>query len=166
VAAALGIVAGYLPCNPDPLRAQLPILVIHGAHDAMARFGPTRAHPATGRFCDDYPARAQVDHFAHDMGLSPKPQLRDSASSAVRVEDYLPKQKGAKGFVRFLIVKNGGHAWPGGVRERYRYCDLPTSGPDATGLLLDFFQHPPAATNISAPATAPAKQPKKRKTHS
>jgi len=161
VAAALAVVGGYLPCDPDPLRSQLPILVIHGARDAMARFGPTRAHPVTGRFCEDYPARAQVDHFARGMGLSPKPHLRDSQTSPVRIEDYSPKQKGAKGFLRFLIVKNGGHAWPGGVRERYRYCDPPTAGPDATGLLLDFFQHPPVAVDTAA---APAKPVKNRKT--
>jgi polyhydroxybutyrate depolymerase len=143
IAAALALVGGSIPCDaPAPARA-LPVLVIHGALDEMARFNPTRAHPATGKACEDHPARAQVDHWVRGMRLNPKPAVRDAGSSPVRIEDYTAQAKGAPGFVRFVIVKNGGHAWPGGARERYRYCDMPTASPDATAMVLGFFLHPP-----------------------
>ncbi|HWR04471.1 MAG TPA: dienelactone hydrolase family protein, partial [Humidesulfovibrio sp.] len=138
VAATLTSVAGYLPCDTKDPADSLPVLVIHGAQDKVARFAPTEAKPATGRYCEDYPARAQVDFWVRGMNLSPTPQVRDSGKTPARVEDYAPKGKAGRGSVRFVIVKNGGHAWPGGERERYRYCDMPTTGIDASALVLEF----------------------------
>jgi len=160
VAAALASVAGSLPCDAARPDGQLPVLVIHGSRDAVARFAPTPAHPATGRFCEDHPARAQVDFWVRGLGLGPKPQVRDSTASPVRVEDYGPARRGARGFVRFVIVKGGGHAWPGGARQRFRYCDMPVTGLDATGLVLDFFLRPPslAPAPEKAKPAAPAKK--------
>jgi len=159
VAATLTSVAGYLPCDTKDPADSLPVLVIHGARDQVARFAPTQARPETGRYCEDYPARAQVDFWVRGMNLSPKAQVQDSAKSPARVEEYAAKGKAGRGSVRFVIVKNGGHAWPGGARERYRYCDLPTSGTDATGLVLDFIKHPGG----SAPQKDQEKSPAKAK---
>ena len=139
VAAAIAVVAGYLPCDADTSPEPLAVLIIHGNHDCVARFGPTEAHPRTGRYCEDYPAKAQVDFWVRGLGLSTKPQVQDGKKSRVRVEDYGPG-KGGRSLVRFVIVKAGGHAWPGGARERYRYCDPPTDGPDVSALVLDFFK--------------------------
>ncbi len=136
VAATLVSVAGYLPCDaPKPTEA-LPVLIVHGDRDQVARFAPTAAHPATGRFCEDHPARAQADFWVQNLDLAPAPKVRETA--AARVEESAPGKKGGRGFLRFVIVKGGGHAWPGGPRERFRYCDAPSSGVDATGLLLEF----------------------------
>lgn len=166
VAASLTSVAGYLPCDAQQPAGALPVLVIHGAQDKVARFAPTEAKPATGRFCEDYPARAQVEFWVRGMRLSPKGKVQDSPKSPSRVEEYGPA-KGKAGGVRFVIVKNGGHAWPGGTREQYRYCDLPTSGTDATGLLLDFIKRaggaPQAAEADKAPAKPDAKAGKAKK---
>ncbi|MDR3640042.1 MAG: PHB depolymerase family esterase [Humidesulfovibrio sp.] len=150
VTAGLAVAAGYLPCDVERPADRLPVLIIHGARDQVARFAPTRAHPATGRFCEDSPARAQVDDWVRGMELSPKARVRDSRTSPLRVEDYASVQRGGRGFVRFVIVKNGGHAWPGGQCERYRYCDLPSASLDATGLVLDFFRKPPAVASAVA----------------
>lgn len=152
VAASLVSAAGYLPCDAPKPPEDLPVLIIHGDRDQVARFAPTSAHPATGRFCEDHPARAQADFWVRGMGLAPAPKVRETA--AVRQESYAPKQKNARGLVRFVIVKGGGHAWPGGARERYRYCDLPATGVDATGLMLEFCKHP--AERESTTASAPA----------
>ncbi len=168
VAAALVSVAGYLPCDAERPSANLPVLVIHGSRDAVARFGPTEAHPATGRYCEDYPARAQVDFWVRGMGLSPKASVQESRKSPLRVEDYGPAKKGGRGSVRFVIVQGGGHAWPGGARERYRYCDLPTDGVDATGLVLDFCRRQPGsapqaqdrAASPASPASPARKKPR------
>lgn len=140
VAASLVSVAGYLPCDAPKPPENLPVLLIHGDRDQVARFAPTRAHPATGRFCEDHPARAQAEFWVRGMGLAPEPKVRETA--AARQEFHAPKPGGASGLLRFVIVKGGGHAWPGGPRERYRYCDLPTAGVDATGLVLEFCKHP------------------------
>lgn len=138
VVAAIASVAGYLPCDAPTPKEPLPVLVVHGNHDRMARFGPTEAHPRTGRFCEDFPAKAQVDFWVRGLGLKAKPQqVQDGKKSRVRVERY---GKGGRAQVEFVIVKGGGHAWPGGARERYRYCDLPTPDPDATALVWDFFK--------------------------
>jgi polyhydroxybutyrate depolymerase len=166
VAATLTSVAGYLPCDTKEPADSLPVLVIHGARDQVARFAPTQARPETGRYCEDYPARAQVDFWVRGMGLSSKAHMQDTAKAPARVEEYPPGKKGGRGSVRFVIVKNGGHAWPGGARERYRYCDLPTSGTDATGLVLDFLKHPgggaPQKDQEKGQAKAKPAAPKKK----
>jgi polyhydroxybutyrate depolymerase len=153
VLASLASVAGYLPCDAAPPKEALPVLVIHGNHDRMARFGPAQGQARTGHLCEDFPAKAQVDFWVRGLNLKTKPQGQDSQKSRVRVERYGPDKQG-RGLVEFVIVKGGGHAWPGGARERYRYCDLPTPDPDATALLWEFFkrQARPGAQEKSAPA--------------
>lgn len=164
VAASLASVAGYLPCDAPAPSDSLPVLIIHGERDQVARFAPTPAHPATGRFCEDFPARAQAEFWVRGLELSPKAQIQDGGKTSARVEEYRPKHEGARGQVRFVIVKNGGHAWPGGTRERYRYCDLPASGVDATGLVLEFFKHPNGpAQEKSQPQAKGGRSPAKQK---
>lgn len=160
VAASLVSVAGYLPCDAPKPPEDLPVLIIHGDRDQVARFAPTQAHPATGRFCEDHPARAQADFWVRGMDLAPAPKVRETA--AMRQESYAPKQKNARDLVRFVIVKGGGHAWPGGTRERYRYCDLPATGVDATGLVLEFCRRPAGheITAASAPAKSKTRKPR------
>jgi polyhydroxybutyrate depolymerase len=163
VAAAIASVGGSMSCDaPRPPEA-LPVLVIHGARDVMARYNPTPAHPATGRLREDHQAKAQVEHWVRGMNLPRTPRVREDA--AVRVEDYAPVPaqgaQGGRGFLRFVLVKEGGHAWPGGASEVYRYCVLPTRRPDATALVLDFFSHPPRAAG-AAPAPAKKQKPRKR----
>lgn len=152
VAASLISAAGYLPCDAPAVPEGLPVLLIHGDRDQVARFAPTRAHPATGRFCEDHPARAQADFWVRGMDLAATPKVRETA--AARQEFYAPKSGGASGLLRFVIIKGGGHAWPGGPRERYRYCDLPTAGVDATGLVLEFCKHPFGQTQANASSSA------------
>jgi len=160
-AAALISVAGYLPCDAERPSENLPVLVIHGSRDGVARFGPTEAHPATGRYCEDYPARAQVDFWVRGMNLSPKAQVQESRKSPLRVEDYGPAQRGGRGSVRFVIVQGGGHAWPGGARERYRYCDAPMAGVDATGMVLDFCRRQPSGVPQAQDSAAASVKKKK-----
>ncbi len=167
VLASIASVAGYLPCDAQPPQEPLPVLVIHGNQDHVARFGPTAAHPRTGRYCEDFPAQAQVEFWVRGLGLKPKPQqVQDDKKSRVRVERYSPGSKGGRALVEFVIVKGGGHAWPGGARERYRYCDTPTPDPDATALLWDFFkrQARPAASEKTVTPERPQKSGKKTAT--
>jgi polyhydroxybutyrate depolymerase len=159
--AAIAVVAGSLPCGLAAPAKALPVLLVHGARDHVARFAPTPAHPATGDACEDYPARAQADYWVRGMKLSPKPVVRELQAGRLRVEDY-PARPGGRGFVRYVIVKEGGHAWPGGARERYRYCDLPTGDLDASALVLDFFRRD---GRVSPPAEGkPTNSKTKKKT--
>ncbi|MBU1230587.1 MAG: hypothetical protein KKA55_13570, partial [Proteobacteria bacterium] len=166
VLASLASVAGYLPCDAQAPQEPLPVLVIHGSHDQVARFGPAQGHPRSGRFCEDFPAKAQVAFWVRGLGLAERPrQVQDAALTSgsrgrVRVERY---GQGGRAQVEFVIVKGGGHAWPGGPAERYRYCDLPAPDPDATALVWSFFQRQarPAPGETPAPAPAPRKAGKK-----
>ena len=165
IIASLASVAGYLPCDAQTPQEPLPVLVIHGNRDQVARFGPTESHPRTGRYCEDYPAKAQVEFWVRGMDLPARPlQVQDGRKSRVRVERYGPA-RGGRAQVEFVIVKGGGHAWPGGASERYRYCDQPTPDPDATALLLDFFkrQARPGAPETAAKAETPRKAETRQK---
>jgi polyhydroxybutyrate depolymerase len=165
VVAAIASVAGYLPCELALPKEPLPVLVIHGNRDRVARFGPAQDQPRTGRLCEDFPAKAQVDFWVHGLGLKAKPQqVQDARNSRTRVERYGPDKKNGRAAVEFVIVKGGGHAWPGGKDVRYRYCDLPTPDPDATAMLWNFFkrQTRPGAPEKAAPPQKPGKKPSRR----
>lgn len=156
LAASLSSVAGALPCElPRPAR-DLPVLVIHGDRDQVARFGPAAGHPATGRLCEDHPAQAQAEFWVRGMNLSDPPRLYEDG--LVRVEDFAARDGQAR--VRFLVVKGGGHAWPGGPAERYPHCDLPVAGVDATGLLLDFVRRADAAVQQQRSGAARPRSPR------
>lgn len=159
VAAAIAAVAGYLPCDAPAPQEPLPVLVIHGNRDRVARFGPHQDQPRTGRFCEDFPAKAQVDFWVRGQNLKARPQqVQDGQNRRTRVERYGPDKKSGRALVEFVIVKGGGHAWPGGEAVHYRYCDLPTPDPDATTLVWDFLkrQARPGGPDKAAPAK-PAK---------
>jgi len=141
VVAAIASVAGYLPCDAPAPQEPLPVLVIHGSQDRVARFGPPQGQPQTGRLCEDFPAKAQVDFWVRGLGLKTKPHyVQDAPKSRTRLERYGPDSKNPRALVEFVTVKGGGHAWPGSANVRYRYCDLPTPTPDATALLWDFLK--------------------------
>lgn len=166
VAAAIASVAGYLPCDAPAPKEPLPVLIIHGNRDRVARFGPPSGQPHTGRFCEDFPAKAQADFWVRGQNLQAKPQqVQDGQNRRTRVERYGPEKKAGRALVEFVIVKGGGHAWPGGEAVRYRYCDLPTPDPNATALLWDFFkrQANTGAPDKSATPKIPANKPAKGK---
>jgi polyhydroxybutyrate depolymerase len=164
VAAAIASVAGYLPCDAPAPPEPLPVLIIHGNHDRVARFGPAPGQPRTGRFCEDFPAKAQAVFWVQGLNLHAKPQqVQDGQNRRTRVERYGPDKNTGRALVEFVIVKGGGHAWPGGEAVRYRYCDLPTPDPDATTLVWDFFKR---QARSGTPDKTPAKKPAKGKTRS
>lgn len=161
VVAAIASVAGQLPCELALPKEPLPVLIIHGNRDRVARFGPAQGQPRSGRFCDDFPAKAQVDFWVHGLGLNAKPQqVRDARNSRTRLERFGPDKKTGRAAVEFAIVKGGGHAWPGGEAVRYRYCDLPTPDPDATAMLWNFFKRQ-ARDGAAEKTAAPRKTSKK-----
>lgn len=158
VAAAIAVVSGTLPCDLDPPAAALPVLIVHGDQDKMARYAPTAAHPATGRACEDYPARAQVDYWVRGMGLPAKPRVLEHTKTHSRMEIYEGGKKG-RAEVRYLVVHGGGHAWPGGAREVYKYCDMPPREPDVTALIWEFLSRHSLGV---APQPAPGKSKQRR----
>lgn len=164
VAAAIAVVSGTLPCDLDPPQKALPVLIVHGDQDKVARYGPTAAHPATGRACEDHPARAQVDYWVRGMGLPGKPKVLEHTKTKSRLEIYEGKGRAE---VRWLVVHGGGHAWPGGAREVYKYCDMPPREPDVTALVWEFLsRHSLGAASQAEktePEQAPAKKPKKKR---
>lgn len=166
VAAAIAVVSGTLPCDLDPPKAALPVLIVHGDQDKVARYAPTPAHPATGRSCEDYPARAQVDYWVRGLGLPGKPRVLEHTKTHSRMEIYEGGKKG-RAELRYLVVHGGGHAWPGGAREVYKYCDMPPREPDVTALVWEFLSRHSlgAASQVekAEPEQAPAKKSKKKR---
>lgn len=159
VVAAIAVVSGTLPCDLEPPQRPLPVLIVHGDQDRVARFGPTASHPATGRSCEDYPARAQVDYWLRGLGLSAKPRVLEHAKTRSRLEIYENGPNGKKGRaeLRWLVVHGGGHAWPGGAREVYRYCDMPPREPDVSALVWEFLSR----HSLGAAALPDKTQPEK-----
>lgn len=167
VAAAIAVVSGTLPCDLDPPKTALPVFLVHGDQDKVARFGPTAAHPATGRSCEDYPARAQVDYWVRGLGLSAKPKVLEHTKTRSRLEIYEggPGGKRGRAELRSLVVHGGGHAWPGGAREVYRYCDMPPREPDVSALVWEFLsRHSLGASALPGQAEQPAAaKPRKKR---
>lgn len=166
VVASIAAVAGNLPCDLPPPREPLPVLLINGSHDRMARFGPAPGQARIGRLCEDFPANAQAEFWVRGQGLSPKPRkVVDGQRVRARTAFYGPEKKSGRASVEYVIIKGGGHAWPGGEAVRYRYCDLPTPAPDATALVWEFFrqQARPGSTEKAPAPQKTAKKPTKGK---
>lgn len=166
VAAAIAVVSGTLPCDLDPPPKALPVLIVHGDQDKVARFGPTASHPATGRPCEDHPARAQMDYWVRGMGLPGKPRVLEHTKTRSRLEIYEGSGKKGRAEVRWLVVHGGGHAWPGGAREVYKYCDMPPREPDATALVWEFLSRHSLGASVppdKADEPAAPRKPKKKR---
>jgi len=170
VVASIASVSGSLPCDTPPPREPLPVLLIHGNRDRVARFGPASGQQRSGRLCEDFPANAQADFWVRGLGLSPKARkVVDGRKVRARVEYYGPENaadgKTGRASVEYVIVKGGGHAWPGGEAVRFRYCDLPTPDPDATALLWEFFKRqarPVGPEKAAAGKTSPQRKSGKK----
>jgi polyhydroxybutyrate depolymerase len=136
VAPVVAALFGDEPRPADPVSA----LMINGLQD---RNVPAQGGPPGGRFPRAWdgtpvrPARAQAQFWADADGCADGP--REDDRGAFRFSAYrCPAGKA----VELYLVKEGGHAWPGG-RKGSRLGDEPGSALDATDLIWSFFKaHP------------------------
>jgi polyhydroxybutyrate depolymerase len=135
--AAVAVVAGALNVACEP-REPVSVLAIHGTADQHVRYegGPTRA--GVEQRTDASVADSVGFWTSHDECPAPPQENRDGA---VTVTSHGPCSAGTR--VTLYSVDGGGHAWPGGERNRPGADPAPPE-PDATAVIVDFFEHVPA----------------------
>jgi polyhydroxybutyrate depolymerase len=135
--AAVAVVAGALNVACEPSEP-VSVLAIHGTADRHVRYagGPTQAgvEPRTDA------SVAESVGFWTDHDDCPAPP-KESRAGAVTVTSHGPCAAGTR--VTLYSVDGGGHAWPGGERNRPGADEAPPK-PDATAVIVDFFAHVPA----------------------
>jgi polyhydroxybutyrate depolymerase len=141
--AAIAPVIGAVFGDEPPPKRPVPALIVVGADDrimpgagGMPGAGLSlpggRASEAADR--PIAPARAQADYWAKADGCRTE-AVREEPSATVTTHGGC--RGGAE--VRFYVVKNNGHAWPGGEAARPE-ADRPTQAFDATEVIWDFFR--------------------------
>jgi polyhydroxybutyrate depolymerase len=138
--AAVGVMAGHLAEGLRDLRSPVSLIAISGDRDPFAPLEGGEA--GTPRLkMRTRPARLNSSDWAKANGLPDDPQsVRDD--EALLVRQWGPNEAGTE--VRWIVVRNHGHAWAGGSES------LPESiiGPgstalDATREMWEFFKaHP------------------------
>lgn len=138
--AAVGPVVGGLWGDEVLPPMAVPAIIINGAEDEMVPLQGGTIGPAFGGLLPDAtdgtplaPALSQAEFWAkaNQCGATP---VRTETGVDVR-EDY---RCPAGAEVVFYVIKDAGHAWPGGTPGT-RLGDMPTQEFDATDILWDFF---------------------------
>jgi len=140
IAPVVGTVFGDEAAPAGPVSA----IMINGMLDESV---PPAGGPPGGLFPDAWdgtptrPAIEQGAFWAKANGCAAASEERDT-DSYLQSSYRCPAGRG----VEVYLVKNNGHAWPGGSAGSRR-GDAPTTGLDATDLIWAFFKsHPRAAT--------------------
>ena len=153
--AAVGVMAGHLAEGLRDLRSPVSLIAISGDRDPFAPLEGGEA--GTPRLkMRTRPARLNSSDWAKANGLPDDPQsVRDD--EALLVRQWGPNEAGTE--VRWIVVRNHGHAWAGGSES------LPESiiGPgstalDATREMWEFFKAHPTPRGHRTWCTARAMQ--------
>ena len=123
----------------DETKPQYPVsaLMLNGMLDKHV---PNQGGPPGGRFPDSWdgtptqPALEQAAFWAHADGCANAPDKEDKGPFILTRYDC-PAGRA----VEIYLVKDNGHAWPGGQRGR-RMGDKPSSSVNATDVIWAFFQ--------------------------
>jgi len=136
VAAIAPVVATVFGDEPSPAQP-VPALMINGALDSSV---PPAGGPPGGRFTQAWdgvptqPALAQGRLWARANGCSAEPQVSE-IPGATQWRHACPAGRE----VELLLVKDSGHAWPGG-QAGSRRGDKPGTGLNATDVIWGFFK--------------------------
>ena len=101
-------------CIRDRPEIALPVLEIHGDEDTVTRLGGDKENEdGWGAYLD---LETTMAFWAKKNGLSEKKETLsaypDGDGKLVRLITWYSKERSRE--VRFLVVKGGGHDWPGG----------------------------------------------------
>ncbi|HJW12248.1 MAG TPA: PHB depolymerase family esterase [Albitalea sp.] len=136
VAAIAPVVATLFGDEKKPSHA-VPALMINGQTDTHV---PPAGGAPGGRFSDAWdgtpaqPAAAQGSFWAAANGCTAQPETRDEGPLLRTRYRCTPGRE-----VELLLVKDNGHAWPGG-RAGSRRGDTPSTAVNATELIWSFFK--------------------------
>ncbi len=119
VAAVAVVGAPPVPEDCRPSRS-VPVIIFHGVEDKYAPYAAVSG---------------AVSFWVKHNGCKPTPETKRWGK--IRQELYTGDSGGAE--VAVYSVENGGHAWPGGTKARWRRGDAPTQEISASELILDFF---------------------------
>lgn len=138
--AAIAPVAGGMFGDEQKPAYPVSALMVNGKLD---EFVPLGGGLSGGRFPDAWdgtplkPATYQGTFWAAANGCNSVSQTVQEAGDALTVERYqCPDGRE----VESIIVNDGGHAWPGGVKGT-RKGDKPSQSLDATKAIFEFFMH-------------------------
>ena len=136
VAAIAPVVAALFGDEKEPSNA-VPALMINGQLDTHVP--PTGGAPG-GRFTDAWdgtptqPTAAQGSFWAMANDCTTQPEIRDDGPLVRTRYRCTPGRE-----VELLLVKDNGHAWPGG-HAGSRRGDTPSTAVNATDLIWSFFK--------------------------
>jgi polyhydroxybutyrate depolymerase len=136
LAAIAPVVATLFGDEARPKRP-VPALIINGLLDKSV---PAAGGAPGGRFTgawDGTPARPALEQaafWARANGCADGPEKTETATAVI-----WRHRCGGGPPVALYLVKNNGHAWPGGKAGSSR-GDTPTTALDATGLMWEFFK--------------------------
>ena len=138
IAAIAPVVGGIFEGDIAPMSPGLSAIIINGMLDNSV---PVEGGPLAGRFpgASDgtplEPSKMQASFWANANGCRYAPEVEDN-------DIYHGWQYGCpKGIdVEFYLVKDNGHAWPGGKKGSPR-ADDPSQFFDATDIIWSFFKN-------------------------
>lgn len=137
VAAIAPVVAGLFG-DEGTAQNPVPALMINGARDETVPFagGPLgRRASRAGDGTEFTPSLFQSRYWAENNGCKPEPEKININESVVLLDYDCPDYQD----VRHYIVKDCGHAWPGG-KKGHRRGDAPSQAMDATRVIWEFFR--------------------------
>ncbi|MEE9913585.1 MAG: polyhydroxybutyrate depolymerase [Deltaproteobacteria bacterium] len=141
IAAIAPVIAALFGDEAQPARP-VSAIMINGMKDESV---PWQGGPPGGRFSDAWdqtpvrPALEQAVFWAAANGCEMKPDRRET-SEVVLAQFRCPEGRA----VELHLVKDNGHAWPGG-EPGSRRGDKPVSSPRATNVIWEFFKAHPGA---------------------
>ncbi|MEW6267382.1 MAG: PHB depolymerase family esterase [Thermodesulfobacteriota bacterium] len=133
----LAAVAGNLVCpKPCPKPGPVAVLIIHGTADKVVLYNGKPTPARVGDEAAEDSVRYAVDFWTRHNGCSGPPEVRKEGR--VDYERWAGRSPGQA--VALYSLRDAGHAWPGGAKKRYQYCDLPTDDLAASEAIWRFFQ--------------------------
>lgn len=138
--AAIAPVVGTIFGDEKRPSQPVPALIINGLLDKHVPPDGGQSRGPGANAWDGTPARPAVDQaafWAEANGCKEKPTEREDAT---RIEQVYSCPAGRD--VKLVLLKDNGHAWPGG-RRGSRLGDLPSTSLNATDAIWEFFAaHP------------------------
>lgn len=143
--AAIAPVAGSIGGRSGPDAPELkpakparpvPVVIFHGTDDQHVLFDGGKTVKGFGNRVDRSVEDA-VRFWVEANGCDPKGTTETLAGGQVRRTSYAPRANGAE--VVLYAVVGQGHAWPGGLKPRWR-ADEPSRAISATDTIWEFFR--------------------------
>jgi polyhydroxybutyrate depolymerase len=137
--AAIAPVSGALNYDKSVPAEPVSVIIFHGTADKYVPYNGGIGKSSGGQR-QDKPVAYAVDFWVKHNGCNPVPVKTEQGN--IIKEEYRGGTAGSE--VILYTIKNGGHAWPGGISgARYGNVDEPTQEISATDIIWEFFKKHP-----------------------